>query len=396
MIKKYILMILTILLLSGCKYDMYDLPDGIDIVTNGKELEVFEEHSSKDLIYSSNVDIINHSKLDTSKTGDYTYTIEFMYEKKKYKMDISYSVVDTVKPIFIGAKKTIEMVVNSEDNICDKISYGDNYDNKPKCTIKGEYDINTVGEYDNLEFMISDSSGNYDTREFKLLVVNELSKANVNTNPKYVYINDVISKYKSDNTSIGIDVSKWQGNVDFNKVKASGVEFVILRIGSQRDMNDPIDVDSKFLEYYKAIRDAGLKVSVYVYNTSVSEEDGIKTANWVIKMLNGDKLDYPIAYDWENWEKFNKFNISLHTLSDSYLAFEKTIKEAGYDSMLYSSKYYLENVWMNYDNSKIWLAHYTDKTDYAGKYMLWQMTSLGRVPGITDNTVDIDILYKTN
>ena len=389
-------MILTILLLSGCKYDMYDLPDGIDIVTNGKELEVFEEHSSKDLIYSSNVDIINHSKLDTSKIGDYTYTIEFMYEKKKYKMDISYSVVDAVKPIFIGAKKTIEMVVNSEDNICDKISYGDNYDNKPTCIVKGEYDINTIGEYDNLEFMISDNSGNYDTREFKLLVVNELSKAKVNTNYNYVYISDVISKYKNNNTSIGIDVSKWQGNVDFNKVKASGVEFVILRIGSQRDMNDEIDIDSKFLEYYKAIREAGLKVSVYVYNTSVSEEDGIKTANWVIKMLNGDKLDYPIAYDWENWEKFNKFNISLHTLSDSYLAFEKRIKEAGYDAMLYSSKYYLENVWMNYDNSKIWLAHYTDKTDYAGKYMLWQMTSLGRVPGITDNTVDIDILYKTN
>ena len=62
--------------------------------------------------------------------------------------------------------------------------------------------------------------------------------------------------------------------------------------------------------------------------------------------------------------------------------------------MLYSSKYYLENVWLDYENSNIWLAHYIDETDYKGDYMLWQMTSSAKVPGITDNTVDIDILYK--
>ena len=392
--KKIFILILVVFLLSGCKYDMYELPKDVNIVLNENSFEVFSEHSSNELVYNSNVEIINNNDLVTDKIGDYTFTLEFIYNKKKYKKDINYSVIDTVKPIFIGSKKVIEMLVNSEDNPCDKISFGDNYDNKPVCTVDGEYDINTIGTYDNLKFVIKDSSGNEDNKEFKLSVVNELSKATVNKNPKYVYIEDVIKNYKNDNTSIGIDVSRWQGNVDFNKVKNAGIEFVILRMGSQRDMNDNIDIDSKFLEYYKAIKEAGLKVSVYVYNTSVSYDDGVKLAKWVISMLDGDKLDYPIAYDWENWDKFNKFNISLHTLSDSYLAFEKTIKEAGYDAMLYSSKYYLENVWMNYDKSNIWLAHYTDKTDYSGKYMLWQMTSLGKVPGITDNTVDIDILYK--
>lgn len=392
--KKIFILILVVFLLSGCKYDMYELPKDVNIVLNENSFEVFSKHSSNELVYNSNVEIINNNDLVTDKIGDYTFTLEFIYNKKKYKKDINYSVIDTVKPIFIGSKKVIEMLVNSEDNPCDKISFGDNYDNKPVCTVDGEYDINTIGTYDNLKFVIKDSSGNEDNKEFKLSVVNELSKATVNKNPKYVYIEDVIKNYKNDNTSIGIDVSRWQGNVDFNKVKNAGIEFVILRMGSQRDMNDNIDIDSKFLEYYKAIKEAGLKVSVYVYNTSVSYDDGVKLAKWVISMLDGDKLDYPIAYDWENWDKFNKFNISLHTLSDSYLAFEKTIKEAGYDAMLYSSKYYLENVWMNYDKSNIWLAHYTDKTDYSGKYMLWQMTSLGKVPGITDNTVDIDILYK--
>ena len=88
------------------------------------------------------------------------------------------------------------------------------------------------------------------------------------------------------------------------------------------------------------------------------------------------------------------FKISLHTLSESYKAFEKELNKNGYEAMLYSSKFYLENVWMNYEDSKIWLAHYTSQTDYQGKYMLWQMTSLAKINGITENTVDIDILYK--
>ena len=167
-----------------------------------------------------------------------------------------------------------------------------------------------------------------------------------------------------------------------------------MRIGSQRDINEELSVDSRFDEYYKAAKEAGLKIGVYVYNTSISKEDGIKTAKWVIDKLNGDKLDFPIAYDWENWTNFMNYHISLHTLSDAYLSFEETIKNAGYDAMLYSSKFYLENVWMNYHDSNIWLAHYTDKTDYNGDYMMWQMTSLAKVDGITENTVDIDILYK--
>lgn len=392
--KKNVFLALIILLLSGCKYDMYEIPDQVNINLNENTFEIFSSHNSNELVSSNNVEIVNNNILNTDVIGNYTYTLNFIYNKRLYKKDINYSVKDSVKPIFIGAKKTIEILVNSDNNLCDKISFGDNYDNKPTCTIKGEYDISKIGEYDNLEFVISDNSGNMDTRKFKLSVVSELSKVNISKNPKYVYIDDIIKNYKNDNTSIGIDISKWQGNVDFNKVKNAGIEFVILRIGSQRDMNDDIDIDSKFEEYYKAIKEAGLKVSVYVYNTAISKEDGIKVAKWVIKMLDGDKMDYPIAYDFENWDNFNKFNISLHTLSDSYLAFEKALKNAGYDSMLYSSKYYLENVWMNYDKSKIWLAHYTDKTDYKGKYMLWQMTSLGKVDGITDNTVDIDILYN--
>ena len=119
-----------------------------------------------------------------------------------------------------------------------------------------------------------------------------------------------------------------------------------------------------------------------------------KTAKFVLDTLDGEKLDIPIVYDWENWKKFMNYNISLHTLKDAYDGFKETIEAAGYESTLYSSKYYLENAWMNIDNDDIWLAHYTDKTNYQGNYYMWQMCSDGKVPGITDNTVDIDIYYK--
>ena len=83
-------------------------------------------------------------------------------------------------------------------------------------------------------------------------------------------------------------------------------------------------------------------------------------------------------------------NLIAYFMSD----FENELQKNGYDAMLYSSKFYLENVWMDYEDSKIWLAHYTSKTDYQGDYMMWQMTSSCKINGITENTVDIDILYK--
>ena len=376
-------------------YDPYEKPDDVIITLNENEFPVYEEHTSSELIKDINTEIISKDiKLKNEKIGTYKYTLDYKYKKKKYKYDIDYQVKDVTNPIFISAPSTLTMTYDDEIDICNKIVYADDYDNVPTCKINGEYDKTQVGIYNDLEYVINDSSGNENTKKFTLNIVNEITKNNSYSTPKYLYMNDIISKYKNDNTSIGIDISKWQGNIDFKAVKDAGIEFVIMRIGSQRSPDEEISMDVKFKEYYKAVKDNGLKLGVYVYNTSISPEDGIKTAKWVMKELNGDKLDFPIAYDWENWTNFMDYKISLHTLSESYLAFEKELKDNGYDAMLYSSKYYLENVWSNYENSKIWLAHYTNQTDYQGKYMMWQMTSLAKINGITENTVDIDILYK--
>ena len=376
-------------------YDPYEIPKEVTISLNDNTFNVYEEHTSKELIKDINAKIIsNNDKLINDKIGEYSYTIDYKYKKRKYKYDIKYKIVDTTSPVFISGPSVLTMEYNDNKEICKKIVYADNYDNLPKCNINGTYDKTKIGTYKDLEYVITDTSGNEIKKKFTLNIVNKINNTVSYRKPNYLYINDIINKYKNDSTSIGIDVSKWQGNVDFNKVKDAGIEFVIMRIGSQRNPQEDISMDVKFKEYYKAVKEAGLKVGVYVYNTAISPEDGIKTAKWVLKELNGDKLDFPIAYDWEDWSEFMDFKISLHTLSEAYKAFEKELQNNGYDAMLYSSKFYLENVWMNYENSKVWLAHYTDKTDFKGNYMMWQMTSLAKVNGITDNTVDIDILYK--
>ena len=384
-----------ILLYNYFVYDPYEVPKDVNIVLNDNKYSVYEEHKSNELIKEINADIIfKETILENEKLGTYTYTLDYMYKKRKYKYDINYEIVDTTKPIFISAPKELTMAYDDKLDVCNKIVYADDYDNVPTCRINGEYDKTKTGTYNNLEYIISDASGNENKKAFTLNIVEKIKKSTSYSTPKYLYMDDILKKYKTDKTSIGIDVSKWQGNVDFKKVKDAGVEFVIMRIGSQRSPSEEISMDVRFKEYYKAAKEVGLSIGVYVYNTSISREDGIKTAKWVMKELNGDKLDFPIAYDFESWSEFMDYKISLHTLSESYLAFEKELQENGYDAMLYSSKYYLENVWTNYENSKIWLAHYTSETDYKGKYMMWQMTSSCKINGITENTVDIDILYK--
>ena len=376
-------------------YDPYEVPEDVNINLNENIFKVYEEHNSSELIKDINAEIISDEKiLENEKIGNYTYTLLYKYKKRKYKYDINYQIKDMTPPVFINAPSNLTMEASDELEVCEKIVYADDYQDIPNCQINGTYDKKSIGTYDDLEYVISDNSGNETKKKFKLNIVDKIKNNYTPTKPKYLYMDDIIKKYKNDKTSIGIDVSKWQGNVDFKAVKDAGVEFVIMRIGSQRDPSEEISMDVKFKEYYKAAKDVGLSVGVYVYNTAISKEDGIKTARWVMKELNGDKLDFPIAYDFESWTNYMDYKISLHTLSEAYKAFEKELQNNGYDAMLYGSKFYLENVWIGYENSKVWLAHYTSETDYKGNYMMWQMTSLAKIDGITENTVDIDILYK--
>ena len=108
--------------------------------------------------------------------------------------------------------------------------------------------------------------------------------------------------------------------------------------------------------------------------------------------MNKQKLDLPIAFDWEDWSDFENYNMSLVDINNVAKAFLKTIEKKGYKAMNYGSALYLKYIW-NLNNYDTWLAHYTEMTDYSGDYYIWQVTNSGQVDGI-NGYVDLNVLYK--
>lgn len=341
-------------------------------------------------IESINGKIVDDYYLNTDSLGKKKIDFEYINDdgiKIKYNYEIN--VVDREAPL-IWLGKSYNVTRGSEDNLIDKIMCGDNYDNNPECVIEGDYNLDNVGSY-NLVFKATDSSGNVSKKKFILNVNEASSKKESNGVKSVTEFSDVIKDYKNDNTQIGIDVSKWQGDIDFSKLKSAGVEFVIIRIGSSTGINGENFIDSKFIQNIKNANSVGIPVGVYFYSYANSVDKAISDAKWIIENIKDYKVELPIAFDWENWGSFNTYELSFFGLTNMAKRFMDTVKDAGYDAMLYSSKTYLENIWMSVEYP-VWLAHYTKNTNYAGDYSYWQICSNGRVDGINGD-VDIDIRY---
>ena len=394
--KKRIILVLFTLLLCGCSYDKYEMPKDAFINTNEKEYKVYSTDGKLyDLIGDTNTEILSKNKtLNTDEIGEQEVEVSYKYKKRDYLYKIKYTVIDDEAPIMLGSKSNVTYLVNSEFDLCDLTNYIDNYSRIPTCSIVGDYDPNKVGTY-YLKYKINDQSDNFIEEDFTLNIVSELPRSSGSSSyytKEYDYFENEVRKYKNANTMVGIDVSRWQETIDFKKVKDAGCDFVIMRIGIQDDIDAEISKDRYYDTYIKDAKDAGLKIGVYVYTSSINEEMATVNAKETIKYLNGEKLDFPVAYDFENWSSIKSYNMNLHDLETSIDAFRDELKKAGYDTMLYSSKWYLEHVWPNEDKYPVWLAHYTSNTNYQGDYIMWQKTNEGKIDGISGD-VDIDIYY---
>lgn len=400
--KRIITILILTMFLTGCGYDMYQMPEGVTITPKNNDIPVYSDTKLLSLIDYDNIEIISKNDfIKTNKIGQQKTTITYKFKNKKYKYNLVYNVVDITKPVLISYSSTKTIIKNDDAYFCEGLVYADDYDSEPECRIDGDYDLTKTGTY-HVEYVISDSSDNETRKNLKINVVDKITTTkkpstgnNTKTKPqkKYLYLNEVIEKHKNENTMIGIDVSRWQGSIDWEKVKNAGVEFVIMRIGVQSDYDKDISVDSYYHEFIKGAKDAGLLVGVYVYTTATNSKVAREHAKWVVKTLDGLKLDFPIAYDWENWNSFMKYKVSLTEFSNCFNTFYDEVNKHGYTAMLYSSKFYLENIWQNKYNRPVWLAHYTTETNYKGDYILWQMGNTGRIDGINGD-VDIDIYYK--
>ncbi|MBQ3796295.1 MAG: glycoside hydrolase family 25 protein [Butyrivibrio sp.] len=193
--------------------------------------------------------------------------------------------------------------------------------------------------------------------------------------------------------SKGVDVSKHNGNIDWGAVKASGIDFAIIRCGYRGSSSGALIVDPLYYQNMIAATGAGLNVGVYFFSQAVNEVEAIEEASMVLELISGYSLQMPVYIDVEK-SNGRGDAISVEERSATIAAFLATIRNAGYSAGLYSNKLWFENrintaVFTDY---KIWLAQYVDIPTYtATRYDMWQFTSKGSIPGIAGN-VDMNVL----
>ena len=197
--------------------------------------------------------------------------------------------------------------------------------------------------------------------------------------------------------SYGIDVSKWQGSINWQKVAESGVEFAIIRCGYRGNETGKIVMDPYFERNIQGAISNGIAVGVYFYSQSIDEAEARQEAAWVVEVIKNYKITYPVVFDYEGIGQNRIENVTKTQRTNNALAFMDYIRSAGYTPMMYASKNGYLNNWetSRFTNCKIWLAHYTvggKPSDYTGRYDMWQYTSKGSVPGISGNC-DLDIAY---
>lgn len=187
----------------------------------------------------------------------------------------------------------------------------------------------------------------------------------------------------------GIDVSKWQGNIDWAKVKAAGVQFAMLRGGFGKIA---IQIDNKFERNYRNAKAVGMPIGVYHYSYAKSVEDAKKEAQFCLSYLKGKQFEYPIAFDIEDK---SQANLGKDTLTAITKAFCEEVEKAGYYVCIYANLDWLTNKLDMAELSKydVWVAQWANKCTYKGLYGMWQYSDKGRVNGITGN-VDLNEAYK--
>ncbi len=399
--KKSIIIIGIVLVIFGASflgyqyYQWYRVKHAKVEVTLKEDLTVafLEEKHISDFIVSMNGKIVDDTKIDTTKLGKKEIKFSFINDEKiKVNYAFQIEVIDTVAPL-IRLGNIYKVKVNSNADFMQDIFCGDNVDENPTCTIDGDYDLTKVGNYP-VTFRAVDKSGNTATKKFTLQVYEpKPSKGSTTTTkPKVTYqkFEDLKKIYKSETTEMGIDVSKWQGDIDFAALKKAGVEFIFIRVGTI-DKDGECVLDPKFVQNIEGANKVGIKAGVYFYSYASTLEEARKEARWVLKQIKPYRIDLPVVFDWEDWEDFNQYHLSFFGLTSMAEEFLKVIKQNGYEGMLYSSKYFLEQIWFPTEYP-IWLAHYTSKTNYQGKYEYWQMCSDGSVDGI-EGAVDVNVHY---
>ena len=207
-------------------------------------------------------------------------------------------------------------------------------------------------------------------------------------------------------TSIGIDVSKWQGIIDFQKVRESGIDFVMVRVGYRTAKDGKIEADENAAYNLQKAGEAGLFLGAYFYSSAITVEEAREEADFVADFVAKYSITYPIAYDCEGHLDADSRNFYLLSKERTQIAiaFLDEIRARGYDAMFYASKGEMEgnaawDVTQLEAHGQIWVAQYpekpypqTEKSSYGGLHVMWQYSDGGHVDGMKTGA-DVNLAY---
>ncbi len=194
---------------------------------------------------------------------------------------------------------------------------------------------------------------------------------------------------------LGIDVSVWQSEIDWQQVKAAGVEFAMIRVAWRGSEVGVLEEDEYAQANYAGATAAGIKVGAYFFSQAISVEEAEEEADYLLELIKDWNVEMPVVYDWEFISEDSRTGkVDPRTLTDCTKAFCDKIAKAGYQPMVYfNASHSLHNVYIReLTDYPFWLARYDTVLDYPYKVDMWQYTETGKVPGINGN-VDINLFF---
>ena len=207
--------------------------------------------------------------------------------------------------------------------------------------------------------------------------------------------------------TIGIDVSRYQGTIDWSQVAETGIDFAMIRVGYRSPEEDrEIHADTNARYNMQEAQNAGIQVGVYFFSTASNQEEAREEAQWVAEYISQYRITYPVAFDCEGYEREDSvlYGLGKEKRTDIAIAFLQEIYAQGYTPMFYGSGYGMtdSNHWdmdRIEQSYKVWVSQYpalpypqTERSSYEGAYAMWQYTNQGSMPGISQ-PVDVNVAY---
>lgn len=234
----------------------------------------------------------------------------------------------------------------------------------------------------------------------ELLLPGEIVPGNIHPAANLLDTSSQYYKYLEDGgtvtAAVGIDVSGYQGTIDYEKVREAGIRFVFIRIGYQGYESGKLVVDDRFYRNYDGARAAGLPVGVYFFSQALTEEEARQQAGFLLATLEGRQLQLPVVYDYEvhDAQTARASGLTRQQASANAEAFCERIRESGLAPMVYMND---QTAYGKYDlnvigEEPIWYASYVTAPSLSSGFTCWQYSSSGKVPGI-DYDVDLNLLF---